>query len=375
MLVKIMNSISRRITGLMFLLIVATVFLLSYLADYQMSVQFSDYLYNRPASGMMANSHMMAMMGAHEQAFLANTHKSLVWYGAGIVVIGLIASYFMAQSITVPLRRLNAAVEAIEQGELGQTVPVQSDDEVGQLAQAFNRMSHALEINNQLRKRLLADVAHELRTPLTVIQGNLEGMLDGVIEPSSEQLESLYEETVYLNKIIRELRDLSLAEAGQLRLDKQQSDINLLVNRAVQLMKPLADEKRIQFICDLREVPQVQLDTSRINQVIYNLLSNALRYTPDGGQVKIITATSAEGAKRFLTISVRDNGKGISATDLPHIFEHFYRADLARDRKSGGSGIGLAIVKQLVELHSGRVEVKSEIGIGSEFTIYLPIIQ
>lgn len=375
MLVKIMNSISRRITGLMFLLIVATVFLLSYLADYQMSAQFSDYLNNRPASGMMANSHMMAMMGAHEQEFLANTHKSLVWYGAGIVVIGLIASYFMAQSITVPLRRLNAAVEAIEQGELGQTVPVQSDDEVGQLAQAFNRMSHALEVNNQLRKRLLAGVAHELRTPLTVIQGNLEGMLDGVIEPSSEQLESLYEETVYLNKIIRELRDLSLAEAGQLRLDKQQSDINLLVNRAVQLMKPLADEKRIQFICDLREVPQVQIDASRINQVVYNLLSNALRYTPDGGQVGVTTTVVAERAKRFVTISVRDNGKGISAADLPHIFEHFYRADLARDRKSGGSGIGLAIVKQLVELHGGRVEVKSEIGIGSEFRIYLPIIQ
>ena len=375
MLVKIMNSISRRITGLMFLLIVATVFLLSYLADYQMSAQFSDYLNNRPASGMMANSHMMAMMGAHEQEFLANTHKSLVWYGAGIVVIGLIASYFMAQSITVPLRRLSAAVEAIEQGELGQTVPVQSDDEVGQLAQAFNRMSHALEVNNQLRKRLLAGVAHELRTPLTVIQGNLEGMLDGVIEPSSEQLESLYEETVYLNKIIRELRDLSLAEAGQLRLDKQQSDINLLVNRAVQLMKPLADEKRIQFICDLREVPQVQIDASRINQVVYNLLSNALRYTPDGGQVGVTTTVVAERAKRFVTISVRDNGKGISAADLPHIFEHFYRADLARDRKSGGSGIGLAIVKQLVELHGGRVEVKSEIGIGSEFRIYLPIIQ
>ena len=370
-----MNSISRRITGLMFLLIVATVFLLSYLADYQMSAQFSDYLNNRPASGMMANSHMMAMMGAHEQEFLANTHKSLVWYGAGIVVIGLIASYFMAQSITVPLRRLSAAVEAIEQGELGQTVPVQSDDEVGQLAQAFNRMSHALEVNNQLRKRLLAGVAHELRTPLTVIQGNLEGMLDGVIEPSSEQLESLYEETVYLNKIIRELRDLSLAEAGQLRLDKQQSDINLLVNRAVQLMKPLADEKRIQFICDLREVPQVQIDASRINQVVYNLLSNALRYTPDGGQVGVTTTVVAERAKRFVTISVRDNGKGISAADLPHIFEHFYRADLARDRKSGGSGIGLAIVKQLVELHGGRVEVKSEIGIGSEFRIYLPIIQ
>ena len=368
-----MYSIAYRITGLMFSLIVTTVFLLSYLADHQMSIHFSDYLSKPPMHGMMSNGHMMPMMGANEQAFLANIHRSLVWYGAGILVIGLIASYVLAQSITVPLRRLGTATEAIEQGKLGHTVVIQSNDEIGQLAQTFNRMSNGLAENNQLRKRLLADIAHELRTPLTVIQGNLEGMLDGVVEPSPEQLQSLYEETVYLNKIIKELHDLSLAEAGQLTLDKQLTDINLLLSRAIHMMKPLADEKTIHLVCNLAEIPEISVDSMRINQVIYNLLSNAIRYTPDNGKVEAVTALVQEGNKAYVAISIRDNGQGISAEDLVHIFKHFYRADLARDRKNRGSGIGLAIVKQLVELHGGKTEVKSELGAGSEFTVYLPV--
>lgn len=368
-----MNSISWRITGLMFSLIVTTVFLLSYVADHQMNVHFSDYLSKHPMSGIMSNSQMMPMMGANEQAFLANIHRSLVWYGAGILVIGLVASYLLAQSITVPLRRLSSAAEAIEQGKLGHTVTIHSDDEVGQLSQTFNRMSQALEENNQLRKRLLADIAHELRTPLSVIQGNLEGMLDGVVEPSPEQLLSLHEETVYLNKMIKELRDLSLAEAGQLSLDKQFTDVNLLVSRAVTMLKPVAEDKNIRLTCHVQQVPETNIDSMRINQVMYNLLSNAIRYTGDHGKIAVWTALAKEGVVEFVTISVRDTGKGISSEDLPHIFKQFYRADLARDRKSGGSGIGLAIVKQLVELHGGKVDVRSELGKGSEFTIYLPI--
>lgn len=351
----------------MFLLVATTVFLLSYLADYQMNTHFSAYLNQHPMAGMMP------MMGVHEQALLANIHKSLVWYGAGILVVGLVASYLLAQSITIPLRRLSTAAEAIEQGKLGQKVIINTDDEIGQLSKVFNRMSQALEENNQLRKRLLADVAHELRTPLTVIQGNLEGMLDGVIEPNPNQLYSIYEETVYLNKIIKELHDLSLAEAGQLTLEKELTDVNLLLSRAANMLSPLADEKQILLTCCLAEVPEINVDAMRINQVIYNLISNAIRYTPDGGQIEAVTYIQNEGAKKYIAVSIRDNGKGISAEDLPRVFQHFYRADLARDRKSGGSGIGLAIVKQLVELHGGKVDVKSELGMGSVFTIYLPV--
>lgn len=370
MRVKTMNSISLRITGLMFALVATTVLLLSYLADHQMTVHFSAYLSRQPAAGMHA--HMMPMMGIHEQALLADVHRSLVWYGAAVLAVGLAASYLLARSITVPLRRLSKAAEGIEQGKLGQRVDICSRDEVGQLAQTFNRMSQALEDNNRLRQRLLADVAHELKTPLAVIQGNLEGMLEGVVEPSPEQLRSLHEETVYLNQIIKELRDVSLAEAGQLMLDKQATDINQLLNRAVHMLTPLAEEKGISLTCDLGDVTAVEADPVRINQVVYNLLSNALRYTTAGGQITVATRPAVEGGRAFAALTVRDNGKGISAADLPHIFRHFYRADLARDRASGGSGIGLAVVRQLVELHGGKVEVRSEEGAGSEFTVYLP---
>lgn len=363
-----MYSISYRITGLMFSLIVTTVFLLSYLADHQMKLHFSDYLNQLSMHSMMTNP---SMMGASEQAFLANIHRSLVWYGAGLLIIGLIASYALAQSITVPLRRLSTAAEAIEKGQLGHTVAITSNDEVGQLSLTFNRMSEALAVNNSLRKRLLADIAHELRTPLSIIQGNLEGMLDGVVEINQEQLHSLFEETVHLNRIIKELRDLSLAEAGQLVLEKQPTDINLLLSRALNVLRPLADEKNIHFFYDLKEIPEVNVDPLRINQVVYNLLSNAIRYTPNGGKVEAETNVVQESGRRYLTILVRDNGKGIGPNDLSHVFEHFYRADFARDRKSGGSGIGLAIVKQLIELHGGKVEVKSELGKGSEFKVYL----
>lgn len=368
-----MYSLTYRITGLMFSLIVTTVFIMSYVADHQMQVHFSAYLTQLPMHHMMSNMSMASMMGIPEQAFLANIHRSLVWYGAAILVVGLIASYALAQSITVPLRRLSIAATAIEQGKLGHTVEFKSNDEVGQLADTFNSMSHALAEHNRLRKRLLADIAHELKTPLTVIQGNLEGMLDGVVDTSPEQLQSLYEETVYLNKIIKELRDLSLAEAGQLVLDKQSSDVNLLVSRAVNKLKPLADEKKICLNCNLEEVPEISVDEMRITQVVYNLLSNAIRYTSAEGKVEASTALVKLESQDYIAISIGDNGKGISAEDLPHVFEHFYRADFARDRKSGGSGIGLAIVKQLIEVHGGQVAVKSELGIGSLFTVYLPV--
>lgn len=373
MLVMRMYSLTYRITGLMFSLIVTTVFTMSYLADHQMQVHFNAYLGQIPTLDIMSDVSMGYIMGTPEQAFIANIHRSLVWYGAGILVIGLIASYALARSITVPLRRLSAATESIEQGNLGHTVDISSNDEVGRLADTFNSMSHALAENNLLRKRLLADIAHELKTPLTVIQGNIEGMLDGVVETSTEQLHSLYEETVQLNKIIKELRELSLAEAGQLTLERLPTDVNLLVGRAVNMLKPLADEKRINITCNLQIVPEISIDMMRINQVIYNLFSNAVRYTPDGGKIVAMTSVVKIASEEYVAIAIRDNGRGISPVDLPHIFEHFYRADLARDRKSGGSGIGLAIVKQLVELHGGKVEVNSELEKGSEFKVYLPI--
>lgn len=375
-----MNSITYRITGLMFLLITITVFLLVYLANQQMIGLFHNYLvgqYMGHGSMMdkiqMNQSVMVEIMGMPEKKFLTSVHQTLIWVGAAILIIGLIASCFLARSITIPLRKLGFAVEQIEKGNIGHKVKIETKDEVGHLAIAFNRMTDTLEANNRLRQRLLADIAHELKTPLAVIQGHLEGMLEDVVDLNKNEIASLYEETTYLNRLIKDLRDLSLAEAGQLKLNKTIINVNQIICRAMQMLKPLADEKEISLEHRLQAVPEIMADSARINQIVYNLLTNALRYTAIKGVIKVSTSLIKQKQKNYVNIEIQDSGQGISPNDLPYIFNHFYRADQSRDRKSGGSGIGLAIVKQLVETHGGYVRVESKVGKGSNFSIFLPM--
>lgn len=373
------NSITARITGLMFLSIAATVFLLIYLADEQMIELFQEYLvvqHMEMSQGLTEQPAVTLVMGPLEKTFLASVHKSLIWVGIGIMAVGLAASYALARSITVPLRKLSRAAEQLEQGNLGQTVMVGTSDEVGHLATIFNRMSETLATNTKLRRQLLANIAHELRTPLAVIQGHLEGMVDGIIEPSKEQLSSLHDEAVRLNRLITDLRDLSLAEVRQLALEQQPIDINQLITRTVMMLKPLADEKEIEVSHTLAEnLPVALVDSDRMSQVFYNILVNAIRYSPCKGHVQVTTTVANSQDKPWLKISIEDNGPGIAPEDLPYVFDHFYRGDKSRDRKSGGSGIGLAIVKQLVESHGGQVKVESTLGLGSVFFVFLPVEQ
>jgi two-component system sensor histidine kinase BaeS len=378
-----MNSITYRITGLMFLAVAFTVFLLVYLTNDQMNEHFKEYLVVQNmeigTNGMMkhmdlGDSTVATVMGPQEETFLASVHKSLIWVGMAVLVVGLAASYALARSITVPLRNLSRAAEQIEQGNFDQKVPLETKDEVGHLAAIFNRMAETLAINNSLRRQFLANIAHELRTPLAIIQGHLEGMVDGVIEPSTEQLSSLHEEAIRLNRLITDLRDLSLAEVRQLVLEKSVTNINQIVSRALYMLKPLADAKDIRVDCILDEkLPEISADTDRISQVFYNIIVNAIRYSPANGIIKIVTISAEIEGRLWLKILVADNGPGIAQEDIPHIFDHFYRGDKSRDRKSGGSGLGLAIVKQLVEIHGGQVTVESKLGEGSVFQVLLPV--
>ena len=376
LLLKKLNSITYRITGLMFLLVGLTVFLLIYLAHVQMADLFQTYLQSQGSGvnrSMMSMQSHMSMMGPQEEMFLSSVHQSLKWVGAAILAGGLAISYALARSITIPLRELGEAAKEIEKGNLGQQVAVKSEDEVGRLAQIFNRMSEGLATNNRLRQRFIADIAHELRTPLAVIQGQLEGMLEGIIETDKDQLSSLYDETIHLNNLIKDLRVLSLAETGQLAIEKTVTDMNQLITKILYMLQPLADEKQIVLQSELSEIPSVFVDMGRITQVLYNILTNSLRYTPAWGTITILTDQISTSEASWVKITVIDSGVGISAADLPHVFDYFYRADESRDKNSGGSGIGLAIVRQLVEIHGGRVEVTSELGQGSKFFIYLPI--
>jgi signal transduction histidine kinase len=290
--------------------------------------------------------------------FLASVNRSILLSVAISGVIALILGALLFIQIMSPLRRLNKALGAIEQGDLSQRVEVRSQDELGRLSQSFNQMTDSLERSETQRQRLLVDVSHELRTPIAVIQANLEALLDGVLPLDGEQVATLYDETLLLNRLVDDLRLLSQAEAGQLKLNLQETDLAALILKLAERFKVQAKENGIRLEIDLPPgLPWLWIDGVRITQVLNNLVGNALRYTPPEGFIQI----KAEAMKGGVRISVTDNGSGIPAADLPFVFDRFYRADPSRTRVSGGSGLGLAIVKQLVEAHGGKVEAFSPI--------------
>jgi two-component system sensor histidine kinase BaeS len=359
------RSITYKITSVMFLLVMMNVFFLTSYARQRVEGLFRDYL--------ISQTIPITHFGQAEQAFLFSFHQSLIWVGIICLFIGILSSYWVAKSITIPLRKLNIAVENIRKGSLGQKVDISSRDEIGHLANAFNHLTEELIVNQRLRKRLLADIAHELNTPLTVISGNLEGMLCGIVSREDQQLQSIHEEVAHLSKLIGDLKDLSLAEARQLELEIAPIDMKQLLTRIMQTLTPLAEEKGLQLIYKPSLTPIIQGDSNRIHQIFSNLLTNAFRYTLPEGIITISTKELGEKNNRWLAIAIRDTGVGIAEDELPYIFERFYRTSRSRSKKSGGSGIGLAIVKELVEIHDGRVTVESQVGMGSLFTVYLPI--
>ena len=231
-------------------------------------------------------------------------------------------------------------------------------------------MAESLQRMEQQRQNMVADIAHELRTPLSVIQGNVEAMLDSVLPASPEELESIHQETVLLNRLIGDLRTLSLAEAGQLALDKQPLDLGEVVTRVAEKYRLRAEEQNVTLSVQVTpNPPQVSADAGRIEQALVNLAENALRYGASdvGGRVTLGTRAVADGVEAW----VSDTGPGIAPEELPHVFERFWRSE-KRSRQTGGSGIGLALVKQLIEVHGGRVSVESTPEHGTTFRVALP---
>lgn len=271
--------------------------------------------------------------------------------------------------ITAPVRKLKAAAQAIATGDLSQRVQVQTRDELGDLAMTFNYMAESLSRAESQRRQMVADVAHELRTPLSVMQANLEAMQDGVLPLDAEEIASLHEETVLLSRLVADLHLLSMAEAGQLKLERVEVEPGELVRRAAERLNHSTQERGVTLLIETSPaLPPVRADADRISQVVGNLISNSLRYTGSGGSITVKAearsgqhpANSPQRVAEVL-VSVTDTGSGIPEADLPHIFDRFYRADKSRTRASGGSGLGLAIVKYIVEAHGGKIWAESPV--------------
>lgn len=310
-------------------------------------------------------------MGEAERAFLNSVRNSL-WLAALVAILtGVALGYFFSRLISGPMRQLALAARKVANGDFSQRVSANTDDEIGEVSAAFNTMSEQLEAKEKSRRQLLADVAHELRNPMSIIQGNLEAWLDGVITPTSDQIASVYDETVLLSRLITDLRDLSLAEAGHLKLYQKATELDEFIFAEIAGVRTRCQEKQVSISADLPSgLPPVVIDKDRIRQVLHNLIDNALRYTPPGGKIKIGADYDKPG---WVTVYVADTGAGIPSKDLPHVFDHFYKADRSRHRGHGGAGIGLAMVKRVVELHGGKVWVKSRKGKGTTFYFTLPV--
>jgi signal transduction histidine kinase len=254
-------------------------------------------------------------------------------------------------------------------GNLGQQVPVRSRDEIGELTQSFNKMSADLARSFNLRKQMTADIAHELRTPLSLILGHAEGVKDGVLKPNRENFEIIREEAERLEHLVNDLRTLSLADAGELSVDFQSVDVNVLMRDVHAHYLTLFNQQRIAL--NLEAAPgilTVNLDPGRFTQVLNNILDNALRHTPEGGSVELKTKLT----EKRIQLSVKDSGEGVTPEEAQHLFDRFYRVDASRTRDDGGSGLGLAIAKSIVEMHKGRIWAEGEKGRGLLVIIELP---
>lgn len=307
--------------------------------------------------------------------FLQEAFLFLARIALAVGLLGLAFGVLASRNLTAPLSRLAAGAKAIGARNLDYRVPVQGSEEIREVARSFNEMATALQSAESLRRNLLADVAHELRTPLTVLQGNLQAILDDVYPLDKSEVARLYDQTHHLHRLVNDLHELAQAEAHQLPLHRQTVDPGRLAQEAVELFGPVAEEKGIRLVLEAgSDLSAIQGDRARLMQVLQNLLNNALRHTPAGGQIRLSVNARQTGTESSVEITVADSGEGIAAEDLPHIFDRFFRSGQARDRDSGGTGLGLAIVRALVEAHGGQVEATSPgRGKGSRFVIRIGV--
>jgi two-component system sensor histidine kinase BaeS len=294
---------------------------------------------------------------AHREIAAVDRRLVAIFAIAGLVALLLTA--LVSRGITRPIERLTAAVHDIARGKAPAHISVRGRDEIARLAASFNAMADAVAAQEELRRRMVGDVAHELRTPVTNLRCELEAIQDGLVTPDPGRLASIHEEVLHLQRLVEDLQDLAVADAGALRLERERIDLGAAIAAI------LGDQAELSAGGGL----VVDVDPTRLRQVVDNLVANAARHNPAGERIRVRVARAGDDA----TVAVVDRGPGIPAGELERIFERFYRLDEARGRDRGGAGLGLAIARQLVELHGGRIWAESVEGEGAAFTFTLPL--
>lgn len=318
-------------------------------------------------AGMPGSSTMMA--GDLEKAVTAGLNQAVLWGGLAAVVAAVIASYLVSGWITRPLRQMAEISARIADGNYDERVAYESSDEIGRFATAFNNMASKLQKTEEVRRELLGTISHEIRTPLATIEGYMQGLMDGVVPAEPETYDLVKREASRLSRLVNDVERLSRLEAGGELIRPQMLKVDQAIEDVLSSLRPLLLHAGISLDFS-RPDPRLEMwaDPDKFRQILGNLLTNSLRYTPAGGRVLV----TSEGKGSMVYLVVEDNGSGIPAEDLPHVFERFYRVDKSRSHQGGGSGIGLAVVKALVEQMGGSIKAESDPGVFTRFTFFLP---
>ena len=306
--------------------------------------------------------------GVLEQGFLRAVTRGLfiaAWLAA---LAGILLAILLLRQFAGPMKRLDQAAREIARGDLAKRVTVTSHDELGHLAESFNAMAESLEKAEVAKRQMIADVAHELRTPISIVRAGLEGLRDGVLTPTAENFAALHDKTLLTTRLVADLQELALADAGALSLHMEDCSLHPILDRIRATIGAQLEDDGIRFVVETpSDLPHVRADAQRVEEVILNLLSNASRYTPTGGLIRV--SLDREGPT-LVRVSVCDTGPGLASEDLARVFERFYQSD--RSRAGGGAGLGLSIAKALVEAHGGRIWAENAVGGGTCFRFTLP---
>jgi signal transduction histidine kinase len=330
--------------------------------------QQSPYPYLAPAQNPGANPNPPAPRPPRPR----NINLGFILAGVLGLVLALVFGFLLAARMSRPLDGLTAATGKIRSGDYRERVDIKGAREVEELGMAFNSLAENLEKNEELRQHMVADIAHELRNPLATLRGQLELLQDGKIEYDKETVDSLMEDAILLSRIVDDLGQLSLVDAGQLEFVFQAVDVaRILADVAARFEHDAAGKGVIIELGELACLPEVKADPARLSQVLGNLIRNSLVHTPRDGTIRL----GVEKTPGFVVFTVADTGAGIGSDELPYIFDRFYRADKSRTRATGGAGLGLSIAKSLVEAQGGSIRVESEPGEGTSFSFAIPVYQ